>query len=201
MRVGLSPELLLVPPQGSLAACTFFPGGLEGPNPVQRSWWQRECGGGAMGCGREPQAGIGTRGGPPGLPRPPPAQNTTAQLFPLLAWCSTVSCATHPGHLTSESNDQRQKKGEASSGPPAEHTPGPVAPEPQVRPAQLGSPRQGRHRTGHAWLSEGLSPSHVYALLSWPTPAAVQITAHFHLPLRLLESPPSTVLTSQSPKE
>lgn len=120
-----------------------------------------------------------------------------------LSWHGVQQCPVQPTRvtLTSESNDQRQKKGEASSGPPAEHTPGPVAPEPQVRPAQLGSPRQGRHRTGHAWLSEGLSPSHVYALLSWPTPAAVQITAHFHLPPRLLESPPSTVLTSQSPKE
>lgn len=74
-------------------------------------------------------------------------------------------------------------------------------PNPKCVLPSLAPRGRGGTGRGHAWLSEGLSPSHVYALLSWPTPAAVQITAHFHLPPRLLESPPSTVLTSQSPKE
>lgn len=96
--MGLSPELLLGPPQGSLVACTFFLGGLEGPNPVQRSWWQRECGGGPWAVAESPKLASAHVGGLQACLGPHPAQNTMAQLFPLLAWCSTVSCATHPGH-------------------------------------------------------------------------------------------------------
>lgn len=183
--------------------------------PVPSSWgdwkdqtwcrgpgWQRECGGGPWAVAESPElASAHMRGA--SRPASAPTLPGRPRHSCFLSWRGVQQCPVQPTlvTLTSESSGQRQKKGQASSGPPAERTPGPVAPEPQVRPAQLGSPRQGRHRTGHAWSSEGLARSHVYALLSRSTPAAVQVTAHFHPPPRLLESPPSTVLASQSPQK